>query len=306
MHFDSHAHLNDEALRGEVEDVIRRADEAEVTWILAASVSLDDSRANLALARSHSRVLAAAGVHPEEAGQAAHGWEAELEALLASGGAAAVGECGLDAFHPDPPLEIQQAVFRAQVRLARKHRLPLVMHSRRAGLEVLQVLEEEGPLPAGGVFHCIEPDEVLARAVTGAGFHVGISGTITFPRNDVLRGMLKRLPPERLLVETDSPYLAPQAVRGKRNEPAFVPHVTAEVAKALGIRVEEAARRTRENALSLFGGARRRPVIAYDFRGNCYVNLTSRCTAHCTFCTRETTADLTLVSSPSRYSGNSS
>jgi len=294
MFFDTHAHLCDPAFEGDVDGLIKRADEAEVTWILSASTDLADSAKNIAIARSRSRVLAAAGVHPESAGQVAPGWEQELDSLLAGGGARAVGECGLDAFHPDPPREIQEPVFRAQIRLALKHRLPMVIHSRKAGLEVLRILEEEGAVgegKPGGVFHCAEADEVLARAVVKAGFHLGVGGTVTYPKNDVLRNLLPRMPLDRLLLETDSPYLAPQPVRGKRNEPAFITHVAAAVAQALGIRVEEVGRRTRENGMKLFVRGKHRPVVAYDFKGNLYVNLTNRCTAHCAFCTRETTAD---------------
>jgi len=309
MYFDTHAHLCDPAYEGGIDGLIKRADESEVTWILSASTDIDDSARNIAMARSRSRVLAAAGVHPESAGKVAPGWKTALDNLLAGGGACAVGECGLDAFHPNPPREIQEPVFRTQVRLALKHRLPLVIHSRKAGLEVLRILEEEGAVgegKPGGVFHCAEADEVLARAVVNSGFYLGIGGTVTFPKNDILRNMLPRMPLDRILLETDAPYLAPQPVRGKRNEPAYVIHVAAEVAKALGIKVEEVGKRTRENAMRLFVRGKQKPVVAYDFKGNLYVNLTNRCTAHCAFCTRETTADfrglslrLTEVQEPS-------
>jgi len=294
MFFDTHAHLCDPAYEGDIAGLIKRADEAEVTWILSASTDLADSVKNIAIARSRSRVLAAVGVHPESAGNVAPGWENELDSILAGGGACAVGECGLDAFHPNPPREIQEPVFRAQVRLALKHRLPLVIHSRKAGLEVLRILEEEGAVgegSPGGVFHCAEADEVLVRAVVNAGFHLGVGGTVTFPKNDIMRNMLVRMPLDRILLETDAPYLAPQPVRGKRNEPAFITHVAAEVAKALGMKVEEVGKRTRENGMKLFVRGKRQPVVSYDFKGNLYVNLTNRCTAKCAFCTRETTAD---------------
>lgn len=294
MFFDTHAHLCDPAFDGDIEGLIKRADEAEVTWILSASTDLSDSVKNISIAHSRSRVLAAAGVHPESADKVAPGWDRELDALLAGGGACAVGECGLDAFHPGPAREVQEPVFRAQVRLALKHRLPLVIHSRKAGLEVLHILEEEGAIgegKPGGVFHCAEADEVLARAVVNAGFYLGVGGTATFPKNDVMRNMLPRLPLDRILLETDCPYLAPQPVRGQRNEPAFMVHTANEVGRVLGVRVEEVGRRTRENGMKLFVRGKQKPVVAYDFKGNLYVNLTNRCTAHCAFCTRETTAD---------------
>ena len=294
MYFDTHAHLCDPAFEGDIAGLIKRADTAEVTWILSASTDLADSVSNIAIARSRSRVLAAAGVHPESAGKVAPDWESKLDAMLSEGGARAVGECGMDAYHADPPRERQEPVFRAQVRLALKHRLPMVIHSRKAGLEVLRILEEEGATgegKPGGVFHCAEADEIVARAVVNAGFYLGVGGTITFPKNDILRTMLPRMPLDRILLETDAPYLAPQPVRGQRNEPAYVTHVAAEVAKALGMKVEQVGKITRENAMRLFVRGKQQPVVAYDFKGNLYVNLTNRCTANCAFCTRETTAD---------------
>jgi len=291
MYFDTHAHLTDPAYEGDAEGVIRRADEAEVTWILSAGSDLTDSRLAIDLACAHARVVAAAGIHPESSGNVAPGWEAELDSLLAGRGAVAVGECGLDAYHVHPPIERQIPVFREQVRLAVKHHLPLVIHSRKAVPEALQILEEENGQAAGGVFHCTDSDEVLARSILGAGYYLGFGGTVTYPRNDILRAMLGRLPRDRILLETDAPYLAPQAMRGKRNEPAFLPEVAAVVAEAWGVRVEEVARVTRENAQRLFLPGVRKPVIAYDFRGNLYLNSTTKCTAHCVFCTRETTGD---------------
>lgn len=236
-----------------MEQVLNRAREAGVTAILTASSSLEDSRANLAIAADHGWIVAAVGVHPEMAGRLPEGWEDELDKLIAEGGAVAVGECGLDAFHPDPPLPAQISVLRAQVRLARKHRLPLVLHSRRAAEETLKVVVEEGGAARGGVLHCIEANELFARAAVNAGFHLGVGGTSTYPRNDVLRGMLKRLPPERILLETDCPYLAPQAVRGKRNEPAHVRYVAEEVARATGLAEAEVIRITSASATRLFG-----------------------------------------------------
>src|SRR5206468_3941296 len=149
-----------------------RAAAAGVDRILSVSVNPATGARAIEQTRSDPRILAAVGVHPEEAANVGPGWEAELERLIVEGRPAAVGECGLDAHHPLPPPEIQRPVFIAQIRLAKKHRLPLVMHTRKAGWEVLKLLEAEGA-PPRGVFHCIEDDELLVRAVTKAGWHVG-------------------------------------------------------------------------------------------------------------------------------------
>jgi len=254
--FDTHAHLTDPGLCQELDAVLARAAEAGVEWILSVSVDLETSRRSQEIAANRKNVLAAVGVHPESAGGVKPGWEAELEDVIARGGVAAIGECGLDGFHPDPPVEDQIPVLRAQVRLAKKHRLPLVLHSRKASWETLKVIEEEGALEAGGVFHCIADDEVFARAAVNAGFHLGVCGNVTYPRNDVFRALLGRMPKEKLLLETDSPYLAPQQVRGGRNEPAFIVHTARTLAEALGAGLGETASLTTANAARLFGVAK--------------------------------------------------
>ncbi len=250
--FDTHAHLTDPGLNFDLEGVLKRAGEAGVRWILTAATDLESSREALKVAAEHDSVLAAVGVHPECAGAVEPGWEVALEELIVQGKPCAIGECGLDAFHPNPPIEAQVPIFRAQVRIARKHRLPLLLHSRRAAEEVLRILKEEDALTVGGVFHCIESDEIFARAAVNAGYHLGVGGTCTFPRNDVLRNMLKRMPLDRILLETDCPYLAPQPVRGKTNEPAFMVHTAEVVAKAAGIAVADLVKVTTKNALRLF------------------------------------------------------
>jgi TatD DNase family protein len=249
--FDTHVHLGVDALFGDLAGVLARAQAAGVTAMLAAATDLEDRRRGLDIARAHPGVVVAAvGIHPEAAANVPADWREQLERLIVEGHPGAIGECGLDAFHPVPPIEDQYEVFRFQVRMAVKHRLPLVLHSRRAGEQVLAVVKEEG---AGrGVFHCLEGDEVLARGAVAAGFHLGIGGTATFPKNEVLRAMLGRLPKDRLLLETDAPWLAPQPVRGKQNEPAYLVHTADTVAKAVGITVEELAELTTASARALF------------------------------------------------------
>jgi TatD DNase family protein len=148
-------------------------------------------------------------------------------------------------------MEEQRPVFIAQIRLAKKYHLPLVMHTRKAGWEVLKLLEAEGA-PPRGVFHCIEDDELLVRAVTKAGWHAGFGGTCTYPKNQPLRDILTRVDRSKVILETDAPYLAPQPVRGKRNEPSFVAHVAGVVAQAWGVSISEVHRITTANASALF------------------------------------------------------
>jgi len=251
VYFDTHAHLSDPAFADDLAAVIGRAKAAGVERILAPAVDLATSRRNVELAAAHPGLLAAVGVHPESVRDLQEGWLEEMEDVVELSRPAAMGEIGLDGFHADPPVEDQVPILRAQVRLAARHNLPLILHSRKAGFDVLRVVDDEG-FRGGGVFHCAEDDEILARAILNAGFHLGFGGTLTYPRNDVLRRIVGRLPRERLLIETDCPYLAPQPERGKRNEPAFVIHVAAQMASILGISVEEVAGFTTSNAVGLF------------------------------------------------------
>jgi len=184
--FDTHCHLTDPVFAADLDAVLARAAGAGVDRILSVSVNLATASGALDQARAHPGILAAVGVHPEEAGNVGPGWDTELERLIVERRPAAVGECGLDAHHPVPTIEVQRAVFVAQIRLAKRYALPLVMHTRKAGWEVLKLLEAEGA-PPHGVFHCIEDDELLVRAVTKAGWHVGFGGTCTYPRNQPLR-----------------------------------------------------------------------------------------------------------------------
>lgn len=252
--FDTHCHLTDPAFADDLPAVLDRAAAAGVGQILSVAVNVSTGRRALEQATRDRRILAAVGVHPEEAATVEAGWEAELERLVVEGKPAAIGECGLDAHHPLPPLEVQRPVFVAQLGLAKEHGLPLVMHTRKAGWEVLKLLEAER-VPPRGVFHCIEDDELLIRAVTQAGWHVGFGGTCTYPKNQALRDILTRVDRTKVLLETDAPYLAPQPARGKRNEPGWLVHAAAVVAQAWGISAEAAGELTTANARKLFAGA---------------------------------------------------
>ncbi|MEK7474624.1 MAG: TatD family hydrolase [Candidatus Coatesbacteria bacterium] len=249
--FDTHVHLAVDGLFGDLGGVLARAQAAGVTRMLAASTDLADSRKGLDIAKAHpGQVFAAVGIHPEASADLPVDWEEQFERLIVEGRPNAIGECGLDAFHPVPPIEDQYGVFRFQVRMAVKHRLPLILHSRRAGEQALAVVKEEGA--ERGVFHCIEGDEIFARGAIAAGFHLGVGGTATFPKNEVLRAMLGRLPKDRLLLETDAPWLAPQPVRGKPNEPAWLVHTAETVAQAVGVTAAELADLTTASARALF------------------------------------------------------
>ncbi len=247
--FDSHAHLDFPQFK---EDRALLLEEMRNQHVAALNVGADlpSSRASLALAASFEHVSAACGVHPHDAKDYTPDAEAELGQLLEQG-AVAVGECGLDFYRDLSPREQQEQAFRAQLRMARRLGLPVILHQREAWKSFVRVLREEGPLH--GVVHAFSGDTAGARQVVDMGFHVGIGGPLTYARNHALRDAVRAVPVERLLVETDCPYLPPQPFRGKRNDPLKVRLVVLELAGLLGKRPEELAEITWNNACELFG-----------------------------------------------------
>jgi len=245
---DDHCHLHfREAAPADVDALVAAAQDAGVERMVTVGCDVDDSVAAIEAARGRSGVWATAGVHPHEAAAGIDG----LEALLADPEVVAVGECGLDYFYEHSPREAQREVFAAQIALAHQHRLPLVIHSRDAWDDTFDVLAAEGT-PPSTVFHCFTggPDE--ARRCLDVGAHLSFSGIITFKTADDLRAAAAICPLDRLLVETDSPYLAPVPHRGKPNRPALVPLVGAAVAAVRGVEVDEIAVATWTNAEAFY------------------------------------------------------
>jgi TatD DNase family protein len=254
---DSHCHLAGTEFAGDLEAVVSRALAADVTGALVILAAEDEAETAQA-----ARVLdawpecrLAVGVHPhhahlfaDDAERAARIVEQKLGTLAA---ACAVGEIGLDYHYDFSPRDVQHRVFRAQLRLARRRGLPVVIHTREAEDDTLQIIAEEGV--TRGVFHCFTGDAAAGRRAVATGFHVSIPGVVTFPKADTLREAVATIPADRLLVETDSPYLAPVPVRGKRNEPAYVAHVVAKVAEVRGVDAAEISRLVSRNFDALFG-----------------------------------------------------
>ncbi len=229
-------------------DVLARARAAGVVGMVTVGCDLDDSRSAIATAATHDDVWATAGVHPHEARHGVDG----LEELLAAPEVVAVGEAGLDFHYDHSPRDVQRTAFAAQVDLANRHDLPLVIHTREAWDETFALLDAEG-VPARTVFHCFTggPDE--ARAGLERGALLSFSGIVTFRSADDVRAAAAICPLDRALVETDSPYLAPVPHRGKANEPAHVALVGASLAEAMGVSVDEVAAATTANAHAFYG-----------------------------------------------------
>jgi TatD DNase family protein len=246
---DTHAHLD--ALNENAAEALRRARAAGVGRVIAVGSGLASCRATLEIAEWEEGVFAALGLHPHHAGEIEDSDLDELEQLLAHPRALAVGEAGLDYYRDYAPRDRQLAAFRSQAQLAVRLRKPLVVHSRAADTETAAVLEES----ARGVpvlLHCFSSLGLLGPALE-QGWYVSFAGNVTYPNAGELRTAAARVPTDRLLVETDSPYLAPQPVRGRPNEPANVVHTLAVVAAARGEDPEELGHTVDTNATALFG-----------------------------------------------------
>jgi TatD DNase family protein len=252
---DSHAHLDWPQFDSDRQAVLRRAFEAGVTWILDVGADLASSQRAVALAAAEPRVWAAVGVHPHDASTLTPEALAELRALAHRPRVLAIGEIGLDYYRDLSPRPVQRAAFAAQLALAQESGLPVIVHDRNAHADSLAVLQAASRQPGAGlrgVMHCFSGDLELAQAVMDLGFYIGIGGPVTYPRAATLVEVARQVPLERLLVETDCPYLAPQAQRGRRNEPAFVRLIAEEIAALRGLSAEEVGLVTSHNACALF------------------------------------------------------
>ena len=257
---DSHAHLDDERFDADREAVLARAREAGVTRILtiAEATRPADVEKTLLLAAEHDGFLwVAVGVHPHEARHASDELLDELASRATQPRLLAWGEIGLDYHYDHSPRDVQQAVFRKQLQRARGLDLPVIIHCREAWDDGLRILKEEwAETKLGGILHCFSGTAEIAAQAVERGFLISFAGTVTFAKAENLRAAAASVPLEHLLVETDCPYLAPQAVRGKRNEPAFVVEVASELGRLHGLSSDEMGARTTENFLRLFPRAR--------------------------------------------------
>jgi TatD DNase family protein len=255
MLVDSHCHLDFPDFAPERDAVIARARAAGVGTMVTICTRLDQFDGVRAIAEGDDGIWCSVGAHPHEAADHAALTTARLIELSAHGRVVGIGETGLD-FHYDlSPRDVQEQVFRAHIAASKATGLPLIIHAREADGEIAQILIEEAPPP--GVLHCFSSGRALAESALGLGFYVSISGIVTFKNADDLRGIVRDIPSDRLLVETDAPYLAPVPYRGRRNEPAFVATTAAAIATLRGVDPESLAAETTANFFRLFTKARR-------------------------------------------------
>jgi TatD DNase family protein len=255
---DSHCHLADEAFAGDLPEVIARARDAGLTGAMCI-LSAGDAEESKAAARVRElwpEVIFAVGVHPHTAGRfTASVAEAvsTVRRALGSEGARAIGEIGLDYHYDFAPRDVQRQVFEAQVALALELDLAVIIHTREATDDTFEVLAPAAGRGLRGVFHCFTGDVAMARRALDIGFYISMSGIVSFPKAGTLREVAALVPPDRLLIETDSPYLAPVPHRGKRNEPGFVARVAEVVGESRGRTAAEVAAITARNLAALLG-----------------------------------------------------
>lgn len=251
MYIDSHCHLAFPELAGDIDGVLARMASAGVELALSVCTRLEEFERIHQLATADPHIYASAGVHPDTT----EGEEPKIERLVELAGrprVIAIGETGLDYYQLQEPLQWQRERFRTHIRAARAAGKPLIIHTRAAPADTLRIMREEGAEAVGGVMHCFTESLEVARASIDLGFYVSFSGIVTFKNARALQATAAALPLDRLLIETDAPYLAPVPYRGKTNEPAFVPEVARKLAELHATSVEHVAKATSENFFRCF------------------------------------------------------
>jgi TatD DNase family protein len=251
-YIDSHAHLDHEDFVEGAAPVLGRARTAGVVQIVVVASSLKSTRSSMALAVQHPNLFATAGIHPHDVAQAPPDDLAAVETLAHDDHVVAVGETGLDYHYDFSPREVQREYFARTVEMASRVGKPLVIHVREAHSDAIDILRETGGGALRGVMHCYTGTAEQARPYLDLGLHLSFSGILTFPKSHEIQEAAKVAPADRILVETDSPYLAPVPHRGKRNEPAYLVYTVAFLAGLRGLSTEEAAALTAANARELF------------------------------------------------------
>ncbi len=252
MIFDSHAHYDDAAFDGDREQLLMSLRGAGIGTVVNVGASMASTRTTLALAEKYPFVYAAVGVHPSETAELDEEGMAWLEEMCARPKTVAVGEIGLDYHWDEPERAVQQHWFRRQLRLAGKVGLPVIIHSRDAAQDTLNIVREENADEAGGVIHCFSYGAEMAREYLNMGFYLGIGGVLTFKNAKKLKEVVAYMPMDRLLLETDCPYMAPSPHRGERNSSLYLPLVAEAVSRIRGISEEEVIAAAEENARRLF------------------------------------------------------
>ena len=253
MIFDTHAHYDDEQFDIDREELIEAVKAAGVDHVVDVGASIDSTARALELAHKYDFIYAAVGVHPSEVEELNEDNIELLREWSTDAKCVAIGEIGLDYHWPDPSPELQKKWFRRQLQLARQERLPVIIHSRDAAADTIEIMKSEHAEEIGGVVHCFSYSKEVAKICVDMGFYIGVGGVITFKNGKKLKEVVEQTPMEKILLETDCPYLSPEPFRGKRNSSLNLPYVIDAIAAIKGIEKEDVIRQTTENAKRMYG-----------------------------------------------------
>jgi len=249
---DTHCHLDMIVAANDVGPTVFHAAASGVTPIITVGIDLESSKKAIQMAGQFDAVYATVGIHPHNVMELAENSYAELEQLCRAPKVVAYGEIGLDYVKHYAPQDMQREHFARQVDLAQKTQLPLVIHDREAHDDILDVLQNKGPFAAGGVMHCFSGDWHLAKKILAMGFLISLPGVVTFKKAYAMQEVAKKIPLDKLLLETDAPFLTPEPLRGKKNFPAYVLYTAQKIADLRGITLEKLAQATTDNAKNVF------------------------------------------------------
>jgi len=291
MLIDTHCHLDFKDFDADREAVIDRAVKTGVARIINVGSSLEGSRRSVELAKKHDIIYASVGVHPHDASSVTDETFNEIKRLASYDKVVAIGEVGLDYYRNLSPKDAQIKAFEKFIGLALESDLPLILHAREANEDVLSILKKYNRR-IKGVMHCFSGDEKFLKECLGLGLNISFTSNLTFKKAQGLREVARAVPIEKVLLETDAPYLAPESMRGKRNESAYLTYLVDEWVKLTELSREDIERITTHNANELFklGLKEERSKIAYEIRDSLYLNITNRCTNNCYFCVRAQTS----------------
>lgn len=252
MLFDTHVHLNARQFMEDREETIQRAFDAEVKYMVVVGFDSETIPLAIEIAEQYDTIYAAVGWHPVDAIDMTEDHLKWIEELSAHPKVVAIGEMGLDYHWDKSPKDIQKEVFRKQIQLAKKVQLPIIIHNREATEDIIEILQEEDAQAVGGIMHCYNDSVEYVQTCLDMNFYISLGGPVTFKNAPLPKEVAVQVPGDRLLVETDAPFLAPHPNRGKRNEPAYVKLVAEEIADLRGVSLEELSKLTTQNAFSLF------------------------------------------------------
>ncbi|TET34987.1 MAG: YchF/TatD family DNA exonuclease [Planctomycetota bacterium] len=295
MIIDTHAHLDFSQFDKDLDTVLDRSRDAGIEHVITIGIDVETSQKAIELAGKYDFISAAVGFHPHDASKASPEGMDAIRGLAAHPQVRAIGEVGLDFYRDHSPRDVQEKVFRRFIEMSIDIGKPLIVHLRNSWPQGLDVLEEySGRIR--GVTHCFSGGEEELHRVLELGFYISVGGPITYKKNDDLRSVVAKCPHDRLMLETDCPFLSPEGRRGRRNEPAYIALMLPTFARVMGLSSKDVARITTLNALRFFGlgghTGRWENIFAYSLRKSLYLNVTNRCTCECEFCKRTSTCEL--------------